>query len=92
MITAPELALAPVMLPVIVPSVHAKLLGALDVNTIFGLVPLHMLTVAKLVTAGLGLTVTIILYAEPEHKPVVEVGVTRYSTEPDVALLGLVSI
>ena len=92
MITAPELAVAPDILPIIVPTVHVKLLGALDVNTIFGLVPLHMLTVAKLVTAGLGLTATIILYAEPTHNPVVEVGVTRYSTEPDVALLGLVSI
>ena len=80
------------MLPTIVPTVHVKVLGALDVNTIFGPVPLHMMAVAKLVTAGLGLTVTTILYGNPTHEPVVVVGVTRYSTNPAVALLGLVSI
>ena len=42
------------MLPVIVPIVHAKLLGKLDVNVIFGPVPLQVLTVAELVTDGMG--------------------------------------
>jgi hypothetical protein len=88
---APEELLAPVMLPVIVPIVHAKLLGALAVNAIFGPVPLQVLAVAALVTAGLGLTVTVIVNAEPAHDPVVDVGVTRYSTLPAVALLGLVN-
>ena len=57
----PELALAPVMPPVIVPMVQAKLLGALDVKVIFGLVPLQVLAVAGLVTVGVGLTVTVIV-------------------------------
>jgi hypothetical protein len=80
------------MLPVIVPMVHAKLLGALELNVIFGLVPLQVLVVAGLVTAGVGLTVTIMLYGVPTHDPVVEVGVTRYSTVPTVILLGLVRV
>jgi hypothetical protein len=61
LIVAPELALAPVMPPVIVPIVHAKLLGALDVKVIFGPVPLQMLAAAELVTVGVGLTVTVIV-------------------------------
>ena len=64
----PELALAPVIPPVIVPIVHAKLLGILAVNGIFGPVPLHVIAVAELVTDGLGLTVTV-------HVPADTVGV-----------------
>jgi hypothetical protein len=90
LIVPPEPLLAPVILPTIVPIVQVKLLGVLAVNAIFGPVPLQILTGA-LVTDGFGLTVTIILYGVPAHDPVVEVGVTRYSTEPGVALLGLVS-
>ena len=74
----PELALAPVMPPVIVPMVQAKLLGALDVKLIFEPVPLQELAVAGLVTIGVGFTVTVIVYAAPAHVPVVEVGVTIY--------------
>ena len=92
MIVPPDPALAPVMLPVIVPMVQAKLLGALEVNVILGPVPLQVLAIAGLVTAGFGLTVTTMLYGVPTHDPVVEVGVTRYSTVPAVALLGLVRI
>ena len=66
------------MPPVMVPSVHEKLLGVLAVKVRFGLVPLQMPTVAVLVTAGIGLTVTVIVKAEPAQEPVVEVGVTRY--------------
>ena len=91
MIVAPDPALAPVMPPVIVPMVHAKLLAALAVNAIPGPDPLQVLAVAALVTAGFGLTVTVIVKAAPTHDPVVEVGVTRYSTLPAVALLGLVN-
>jgi ABC-type proline/glycine betaine transport system permease subunit len=91
LIVAPDPALAPVMLPVIVPIVHAKLLGALAVNAIFGPDPLQVLAVAALVTAGIGLTVTVIVNADPAHDPVVDVGVTRYCTLPAVALLGLVN-
>jgi hypothetical protein len=87
----PEPAVAPVMLPVIVPIVQAKLLGALDVKVIFGPVPLQVLAVGELVTIGVGLTVTVIVKGAPAQEPVVEVGVTRYITDPDDALLGLVS-
>jgi len=61
-----------------VPIIHVKLLGVLADNVIFGLIPLHVLAVAALVTVGIGLTVTVIVKAEPAHEPVVEVGVTRY--------------
>ena len=88
----PEPPLAPVMLPVIVPSVQAKLLTALEVKLILGLVPLHVLAVVVLVTAGFGLTVTVIVVAEPAQLPVVDVGVTIYGTVPDKLLLGLVSV
>ena len=71
----PELALAPVTLPVIVPSVHAKLLAALEVKDMPGPLPLQMLAVATLVTDGNGFTVTVIVEAEPTHEPVVDVGV-----------------
>ena len=61
MIVPPEPLLAPVILPLIVPIVHAKLQGALEVSDIFGPVPLQVLAVAALVTAGFGLTVTVIV-------------------------------
>ena len=78
LIVKPDPALAPVMLPVIVPMVHAKLLGKLAAREILGLVPLQIIAVAPLVTAGTGLTVTVIVKGEPAHKPSVEVGVTIY--------------
>ena len=56
----PLLALAPVIPPVIVPRVQVKVLAALAVSTMFGPVPLQMLAVAAFVTAGFGLTVTVI--------------------------------
>jgi hypothetical protein len=92
LIVAPEPELAPVIPPVIVPIVHVKLLGALDVKAIFGPAPLQVLAVAELVTVGVGLTVTVIVKGLPAHEPDVEVGVTRYSTVPATALLGLVSV
>jgi len=80
------------MPPEITPTVHVKLLGVLAVNAIFGPVPLHVLAVAALVTTGIGLTVTTMLYGLPAHEPVVDVGVTIYSTVPATALLKFVSI
>jgi len=80
------------MPPAMAPTVQVKLLGALAVKAIPGPVPLHVLAVAALVTTGVGLTVTTILYGVPAHEPVVDVGVTRYSTVPATALLGLVSV
>ena len=58
---APELLLAPVILPVIVPIVQAKELGALAVKLILGPVPLQVDAVEAVVTTGVGLTVTVIV-------------------------------
>ena len=58
MIVAPEAAEAPVIPPVLVPSVHANVLGTLADSATLGLVPLHVLAVVAVVTDGIGLTVT----------------------------------
>jgi hypothetical protein len=84
--------LAPVMPPVSVPIVHAKVLGTLDVSEIFGLVLLQIATVGGLVTAGLGFTVTVIVYGAPGHTPVEELGVTMYWTVPALVVLGLTRV
>jgi ABC-type proline/glycine betaine transport system permease subunit len=88
----PDPAVAPEIPPVIVPTVHAKLLGALAVSAILVPVLLHIAFVAAVVTAGVGLTVTVIVYGDPTQPPVVDVGVTMYCTLPAVALLGLLSV
>jgi hypothetical protein len=90
--TAPDPALAPEILPVIVPMVHVYILAKEAVNVILGLKPLQMVAVFTVVTTGAGFTVTVIVYGTPAHKPATEVGVTIYSTVPDVKLLGLVSV
>jgi hypothetical protein len=54
-------AVAPVMPPLTVPIVHANVDGVLDVSAIAGLVPLQIDVVAALVTAGVGLTVMVIV-------------------------------
>jgi hypothetical protein len=89
---APELAEAPVMLPVTVPIVHEKLLGAVAVKPTLGAVPLQILAVFGVVTSGTGYTVTVIIEDPPAHVPDVPVGVTIYSTVPATALLGLVNV
>jgi hypothetical protein len=66
--------------------------GALDVNVILGLEPLQITAAVAEVSAGVGFTVTTILYGFPGQEPTVDVGVTTYSTEPGVALPGLVSV
>jgi hypothetical protein len=93
-IVAPDPLDAPVIPPVIVPIVHANVLGAVAVKGIFVAVLLQMVSVAGTpVTTGVGLTVTVIIYgALAGHVPPVDVGVTRYSTEPAVALLGLLKV
>ena len=48
------------MLPIMVPTVHAKLPGTLEVNAMLGPVPLHVLAIGEFVTIGRGLTVTVI--------------------------------
>jgi len=62
-IVEPLLALAPVIEPVLVPNVHAKVLDALAVNVIFGLAPLQIVAVFELVIVGLEITVIV---AEPD--------------------------
>jgi hypothetical protein len=92
LIVEPLPAVAPVMPPLMVPIVHEKLLGADAVSAMFGLVPVQMEAVAELVTAGVGLTVTVIVYGCPAQPPVVAVGVTRYWTVPAVVLDGLTRV
>jgi hypothetical protein len=88
----PDPALAPVILPVMAPIVHAKVDGVLEVSARLGLVLLQMASVAPLVTTGVGLTVTVIVNGEAGVQlPVVDDGVTMYSTVPAVALPGLVN-
>ena len=50
----PEPALAPVMPPVMVPTVQVKVLGAEAVREIFGLVALQVDAVLGVVTTGVG--------------------------------------
>jgi hypothetical protein len=51
-----------------------------------------MIAVAGVIIAGSGFTVTRIVSELPEQLPVVDVGVTRYSTVPAAVLLGLLSV
>ncbi len=92
LIVEPELATAPLILPVLVPSVQLKLLGTLAVNATFGPVPLQIVAVVPVVTAGIGFTVTVMVKAAPAQEPDVEVGVTRYCTVPEAELLGLINV
>lgn len=92
LILAPELADAPVIAPVLVPNVHAKLDAAVAVSAIFGLVPLQVLAVVAVVTLGIGFTVTVIVVGEPTQEPNTEVGVTTYAALPELELLGLVNV
>ena len=61
MITDPDPALAPVIPPVIVPTVQVNVLGAEAVKLIFGPVPLQVEAMLDVVTTGVGLTVTVIV-------------------------------
>ena len=60
-IVDPELALSPVIPPVIVPMVQAKALDADASKAIFVLLPLQMALVFVVVTTGVGLTVTVMV-------------------------------
>lgn len=60
-IVEPEPALAPVMLPVIVPTVQVKLLEAVATSAIFVVLPLQIAAVFAVVTAGVGFTVTVMV-------------------------------
>jgi hypothetical protein len=50
----PEPAMAPVILPVIVPTIHVYVLAAEAVRLIFEPAPLQVIAVAELVTIGVG--------------------------------------
>ena len=76
LMVAPKPALAPVMLPEIVPIVHVKLLCAVAAKIIFGLVPLHIVAVVAVVIVGTGLTVTITVCGVPTQDPPMDVAVT----------------
>ena len=92
LIMVPDPALAPVIPPVTIPMVQVKVLGADAVRLMFGPVPLQMVAVGVFVTVGVGLMVTVIVKEAPTHEPVVDAGVTRYCTVPELTLLGLVRI
>jgi hypothetical protein len=57
----PDPAVAPAILPVIVPTVQVNVLDADDVSAIAVDVPLQMAAVLAVVTAGVGFTVTVIV-------------------------------
>lgn len=85
---------APVIPPVMVPIVQLNVLGAVAANGMFVAVLLQIANVEGTpVTTGIGFTVTVIIYgAAAGQLPPIDVGVTRYSTVPAVALLGLTSV
>jgi hypothetical protein len=60
LIVPPDPAVAPETLPVTEPTVHVKVLATLAVKVRLVLSPLHIL-IGVLVTAGFGLTVTVIV-------------------------------
>lgn len=72
---APDPELAPLMLPVLVPKVHANVLGVVAVRPMFGPKPLHILAVVAVVTAGRGSTATVMFELKPTQDAAMEVGV-----------------
>lgn len=75
----PDPAVAPVMPPVVVPIVHVNVLAVLAVSPMLVALPLQIAAVLAVVTTGVGLTVTVIVYGLPGHAgEAVDVGVTIY--------------
>ena len=91
LIVPPELELEPVIAPVIPPIVQLYVLATLEVKVIPVELPLQILFVEAFVIAGVGFTLTVIVYVLPVHKPPVETGVIKYSTVPTTELLGFVN-
>jgi hypothetical protein len=88
-IVAPDPAVAPVIPPLTVPIVQLNVLAVVAVSGIFVAVALQIAAVLDVVTAGVGFTVTVIVYGAPGQAGVaVEVGVTIYCTVPAAELLG----
>ena len=91
--TEPEDAEAPVIPPILVPNVQEKELGTLADKVILGLCTVAIVVDVVVVITGDRFTVTVIFVAAPAQKPVlVDVGVTIYTIEPAVVLLGLVRV
>lgn len=59
MMVLPDPALAPVMPPVMVPTVQVKVLGTLAVSGMFTFAPLQIVADVGVVTTGTGCTVTV---------------------------------
>jgi hypothetical protein len=78
LIVAPVPALAPVIPPATVPIVHENVLGAVAARIMLGFAPLQIAADAAFVTAGVGLTVTVMVNGAPTQLPVTEVGVMMY--------------
>jgi len=57
----PDPEVAPVILPIVEPMVHVKVLGTDADKVIEGLVPLQIATELSFVTKGVGFTVTVIV-------------------------------
>lgn len=76
MIELPELATAPVTVPVMVPSVQLKELGTLASRVNAGPVLLQVATAVGVIV-GVGLTVTVNKDDVPGHNAMVDFGVTE---------------
>ena len=92
MIEVPPETDAPVILPLLVPNVHPKLLEDVALRLMFGEFPLQIDAVTAEAIDGIGFTVTVISVALPTQFPMIEVGVTAYTIEPALLLLGLVNV
>ena len=78
-IVAPDPAVAPVMPPLMVPTVQVNVLAVVAVNAMLVVPPLQIAAVFAVVTTGVGFTVTVIVYGAPGQAGVaVDVGVTIY--------------
>lgn len=86
----PEPVVAPVTTPIMGPTVQVYELGIDEVKLIPGLDPLQIVARDRLVIAGAGFTVTVILYGTPEQFPETVSGVTIYSIDPGETAPGFV--
>lgn len=78
-IVAPDPDVAPVMPPLMVPTVQVNVLAVVAVNAMLVVPPLQIAAVFAVVTTGVGFTVTVIVYGAPGQAGVaVDVGVTIY--------------
>jgi hypothetical protein len=70
-----------------------NVLGAVAVSAMFVVPSLQIVSVVLVFIAGIGFTVTVMVYGTRlTQAPVVDVGVTLYSTVPAVELVGFSSV